>query len=94
MNRMARQDIINLAKNIVVFYCNKRYFNNSKINKDDVDILKCSRRKNIRTVKLSVTDNDKIRYFKVKYNYYTESTSTYEYKTVGKVRKDDVNELK
>ena len=94
MNRMARQDIINLAKNIVVFYCNKRYFNNSKINKDDVNILKCSRQNNIRTVKLSVTDNDKIRYFKVKYNYYTESISTYEYKTVGKVRKDDVNELK
>ena len=92
---LLKSDLICLSKNMVVKYCNDNYFKGfKKINTSDVQILKCSRRWNIRIIKLSVKDKNKIRYFKVKYNYYTTEISSYEYKKLGKFKKDDINEFK
>ena len=92
---LLKSDLICLSKNMVVKYCNDNYFKGfKKINTNDVQILKCSRRWNIRIIKLSVKDKNKIRYFKVKYNYYTTEISSYEYKKLGKIKKDDINEFK
>lgn len=88
---LKKSDLENLAKNMVVKYCNCNYFKDTEqINKDDVTVLKDTRYNNIRTIKLSVKDNNKIRYFKIKYHYYTTEIESYEYKRLGKFRRDDV----
>lgn len=94
---LKKSELENLAKNMVVKYCNCNYFKDTKIiDKNYVNVLKNSRNLNTRTIKLSVKDGDKIRYFKVKYNYYTTEISSYEYKCLGKIKRDDVkkDELK
>lgn len=88
---LKKSELENLAKNMVVKYCNCNYFKNTKeINTDDVSILKSSRNWNTRIIKLSIQDGKKIRYFKIKYNYYTTEIISYEYKRLGVVKRDDV----
>ena len=92
---LLKSELINLSKNMVVRYCNDNYFKDfKKINISDVNIIDCSRRWNIRTIKLSVKDGNKIRKFKVKYNYYTKEITSYEYKKLERFKKDDINEFK
>lgn len=92
---LSKNNLINLSKNMVVKYCNDNYFKGfKKITNDDVEITRCSRNWNIRIIKLAVKDGKKIRKFRVKYNYYTKEITSYEYKTIGRIKKDDINEFK